>query len=284
MKKVFSCVLVALMLLSVLALSVGAVWDGTDKYHDFGTIGTVERKTIRLDGEREVAYDTATPIIIATPSAADKVTLTNGVAYMVYDTQYIWVFVEVNDLTLNTKADGPLLSGYKQDSVEVVFDFDNSGKGEKNVSPYQSRLTHEGYISGRVGNGGTALYGTSEQGSDSPVFFLDGFAKHREDETGYNCEFRIEPPFDKFTIGERIGLSLIINDYDENGANRIILNSNTTDPTVGVNWQVDQFGSIVFDYKAAYTADMTIIYVAIAMAAALVIGTVTVISLKKKAK
>lgn len=284
MKKVFSCLLVVLMLASMLVMSVGAMWDEAGTYQDFGAIGNVERKSIRLDGVKEDVYDAATPITIATPSKAEQSTDTYGVAYIVYDSEYIWVYVEVNDLTLNTIASGPLLSGWQQDCVEVLIDWENQGKVEKNVTPYQSRLTHEGYISGRVGQGGTSLYGTAEQGSKDPVYFLDGFAKHRADGTGYDCEFRIAPPTDKFTIGDRIGLGIVINDFDAEGGNRVILNANVMDPTAGTNWNPQAMGSIVFDNSAPYTADTTIIYVAIAMVAILAVGTVALVSLKKKAK
>ena len=284
MKKVFSCLLVVLMLASMLVMSVGAMWDEAGTYQDFGAIGNVERKSIRLDGMKEDVYDAATPIIIATPKTPDKVTDTYGVAYIVYDSEYIWVYVEVNDTALATSAPSRLESSFKEDCVEVLIDWENQGKVEANVTPYQSRLTHEGYISGRVGKGGTSLYGTAEDGAEHPVYFLDGFAQHRADGTGYDCEFRIAPPTDKFAIGDRIGLTILINDYDANGGNRIILNANSMNPIAGTDWNPQHMGSIAFDNFAPYTADTTIIYVAIAMVAALAVGAVALISLKKKAK
>ncbi len=283
MKKVFSCLLVALMLASALALSVGAAWDEVGTFPDYGSIVNVDRKSIRLDGKREAVYDLATPIPINTRKD-DARTDASGTAYIVYDSEYIWVYVEVTDPTLATSASGPLQSTYKEDSVEVVIDFTNEGKSTKDVAPHQCRISHEGFISGRIGNGGTALFGTAEQGSTSPLTFLDAYAKHRDDGTGYDCELRIAPPFDTYTIGERIGINIIINDWDENKGNRVVVTSHPTDPQIGTNWQVESFGSIKFDHSAPYTADMTIVYVAIAMFAALAIGTVTLVSLKKKAK
>lgn len=287
MKKVLSCLLVVLTLASLLAMGVGAMWDEADpaKFMDYGAIANVDRRSVRLDAKKDAAYAAATPIPIATPTQEknEGKTATNGVAYFVYDSEYIWVFIEVNDVTLNTAAPSPLESGYKQDSVEILMDWENKGEKTKDVTPYQSRVTHEGFVSGRLGEG-TRLYGTAEQGATAPVDYLDAYAIHREDGTGYDCELRILPPYDKFQIGDRIGLGFIINDYDENGANRITLNSNTIDRAAGGNWECDRLGSIKFDHSAPYTADTTIIYVVAAMAAAVVIGTVTLVSLKKKAR
>ena len=286
MKKVLSCVLVALMLASLLAVGVSAVVRDDGLNHDYGNIEIVERKSIRLDAVKDEAYDVATAIPIATISATsgDKTSDATATAYVVYDSQYIWVFVEVDDATLATKAASALESSYKEDSIELVFDFANEGKNVAEEAPYQCRLTHEGYISARIGQSGTTLQGTAEQGSKNPVSWLDGFALHRADGTGYDCEFRIAPPTDKFAIGDRIGLTILINDYDANGGNRIILNANSMNPIAGTDWNPQHMGSIAFDNFAPYTADTTIIYVAIAMVAALAVGAVALISLKKKAK
>ena len=79
---------------------------------------------------------------------------------------------------------------------------------------------------------------------------------------------------------------LMINDYDETAAttgtsSRVVIVAG--DNPAANSWAVAEAGYIGFDY-APYTADMTIIYVAIAMVAALAIGGVALISLKKKAK
>lgn len=281
MKKVFSCLLVALMLASMLAMGVSAAWDEAGTYPDYGTIANVDRRSIRLDAKKDEAYAAATPLPINNRQEGGD-PQANAVAYMVYDSEYIWVYVEVNDATLDTKASSPLESKYTEDSIEVVIDFTNEGKNKKNVAPHQCRISHEGYVSGRIGNGGTSLFGTAEQGSATPVDFLDAFATHRADGTGYDCELRIAPPFDTYKIGDRIGLNIVINDW--NAGKRTVVTSHPTDPVIGTNWQVESFGSIAFDHSAPYTADTTIIYVVAAMAAAVVIGTVTLVSLKKKAR
>ena len=291
MKKVLSVLLVALMLASVLAVGASAVVRDDGLNHDYGEIANVERRSIRLDAIKDSAYDEAEEIEINTVSAnssapAEGRTLADAVAYVVYDSEYIWVFVEVNDASLVTKAAGPLQSGYQQDSIELVFDFANKGEDKANESPYQCRLTHEGYISARIGQKGTTLQGTYEQGSPNPVSWLDGFALHTTDAagnvTGYNCEFKVTIP-EGVEIGDEVGMNIMINDYDENGGSRIMITSNSTDPVCD-QWKANLYGNITLDDSDPYTADTAIIYVAVAMVAVLAIGSVTLVSLKKKAK
>lgn len=285
MKKVLSVVLVALMLVSVLAMGASAFVRDDGLNHDYGTIENVERRSIRLDAVKDDAYDDAEEIEIDTISASNKEGTTSdatATAYVVYDSEFIWVFVEVNDKTLATTAASPLESSYREDSIELVFDFANEGKNVKEEAPYQCRLTHQGYISARIGEKGETLQGTAEQGSSNPVSWLDGFAKHRKDGSGYDCEFKVTIP-EGVEIPDQIGMNIMINDYDENGGNRVMITSNSTDPACD-QWKSNLYGNIEFDDSDPYTADTAIIYVAVAMVAALAIGTVTLVSLKKKAK
>ena len=105
MKKFLSLVLVVMMLAATFALAASAmVGDG---YHNYGEIANVERKSIRLDAVKEAAYDAATPIAINYASTKNFETgethpwgprengepVASGTAYVVYDTQYIWVYV-----------------------------------------------------------------------------------------------------------------------------------------------------------------------------------------------
>jgi len=288
MKKVFSMILVVMMLVATFALSASAmVGEG---YHNYGEIANVERNNIRLDAVKESVYDSATPIPITYQSknASGKENKfyprDNGeapaeaVAYIVYDTQYIWVYVEVTDATLNTKAENALLSSHKQDSIEILVDWTNEGQNVADDTPYQCRLTHEGYISARQGKDGTTMQGTAEQGSSNPVNWLQGTAKYTD--KGYDCEFRIDIPEKyKDKIGEYISLGFMINDYDSTGANRIMVSS---DPITGsCEWHVTNLGNIKFNY-APYTGDNTIYYVVAAMVAALAVGAATVVTLKRR--
>ncbi len=294
MKKFLSLVLVVMMVAAIFALSASAmVGDG---YHNYGKIANVDRKTIRLDAVKEDVYNKATPIPIKYPAtnAAGEPNyaerdnkedpVASGTAYFVYDGTYIWAYVEVIDPTLATAADTPLTSKYTEDTVEIMVDWENAGVNIDDVAPSQSRISHEGYISARLGQNGKTMQGTAEQGSTNPVNWLNGTAKQtfNADGTlkGYDCEFRINIPEDK-EIGKYISIGLMINDYDSNGRGRIIVSS---DPVTGFSeWQVNKLGYIQFDY-APYTADTTIIYVVVAMVAALGLGAVTLISLRRRAK
>ena len=291
MKKFLSLVLVVMMLAATFALATSAMTG--EGYHNYGEIANVERKSIRLDAVKESVYDAATPIPINYVSKKQDGTPwpfyprengeapAEGVAYVVYDTQYIWVYVEVTDATLNTKAPDALTSKYTEDSVEILVDWDNSGLNVADDTPYQSRVSHEGYISARLGQSGTTMQGTAEQGSPNPVNWLQGTAKHTD--KGYDCEFRINIPDDKYEIGEYISFGLMISDYDSTGelATRIMVSS---DPVNGFNqWMVSKLGYIKFNY-APYTADTTIIYVVVAMVAALALGATALVSLRRRAK
>jgi hypothetical protein len=294
MKKFLSLVLVVMMLAATFALAASAmVGDG---YHNYGEIANVERKSIRLDAVKEAAYDAATPIAINYASTKNFETgethpwgprengepVASGTAYVVYDTQYIWIYVEVTDATLNTSAPDavtPDFQDYTNDSVEILVDWTNEGLDVANDTPYQSRVTHQGYISARLGKNGERLRGTAEQGSQHPVNWLQGMAQHTAN--GYDCEFRIDIPDDKYEIGEYISLGFMINDYDSTGDSktRIMISS---DPVNGSNqWSVNKIGYIKFNY-APYTADTTVIYVVVAMVAALALAAVTLVSLRRR--
>ena len=293
MKKIMSLVLVVMMLAAMFAVAANAmVGDG---YHNYGEIANVERKSIRLDAVKEEAYNAAAPIAINSPSIKNWETgethpwyprengeaPASGVAYIVYDTQYIWVYVEVTDATLNTHAADALQSKYTEDSVEILVDWTNEGLNVADDTPYQSRVSHEGYISARLGQSGTTMQGTAEQGSPNPVNWLQGTAQHTD--KGYDCEFRIEIPAEKYgdKIGDKISFLLMINDYDSTGAlgSRIMISA---DPVNGSNqWSVSKIGYIGFNY-APYTGDNTIYFVVAAMVAALAVAGVTVITLRRR--
>ncbi len=281
MKKIFSCLLVVVMLAALLAVGVSAAEKNYLAFENYGEIAQVERKVIRLDGDKDELYDAATPISIATlhGGPAGKTTNVTGTAYVVYDSQYIWALVEVNDTTLNTHASDALNASFREDSVELLVEWENGGIDIANKTPYQCRLSHEGYISARLGQTGESMFGSVEDGGTAPVTWLNGAAKVRADGTGYNCEFRIELP-EGVNVGERIGINFMINDWTDQGGDRFMI---TSAANGAGEWNVADIGYMSFN-GVPYTADMTIVYVVIALVAALAIGGATLVSLKKKAK
>ena len=278
MKKIFSCILVVVMLAALLAVGVSAEERNYLKYENYGEIAQVAKKNIRLDGVKDEVYDAATPIAIATHHGGVASNVT-GTAYVVYDSQYIWVFVEVNDTTLKTKASDSLSASFKEDSVEILVDWTNEGDNVKNETPYQCRLSYEGYISARLGQTGDNMYGSVEDGGTSPVTWLNGTSKVRADKTGYDCEFRIALP-EGVAVNERIGINFMINDWEDQDMNRAMITSASNG---AAEWEVGEIGYMTFN-GVPYTADTTFIYAMIALVGALAIGGATLVSLKKKAK
>ena len=316
MKKVLSCVLVVLMLTALLAVSVGArVGEG---FKDYGEVYINDQCDIRLDAEMEDVYLKSTPWEIKyvhigynnagtpTETPADGIPagttsptswwryagynqgdvvpegVATGTGYMVYDGEYLWVFVDIIDPHLNTKAPDALSSSFRQDSVEFMMDWTNEAENN-GAQIFQARMTHEGYISGREGQKGVSLFGSIDDGGPNPVTWLKGDAKHTEN--GWACEFRIKVPenFDK----EYFSFALLINDYDEtadgtNVSSRVMVCAD--DVRGSAQWYGQNFGYIKFDYLNYQpgTGDMTLVYVAVAMVLALGLAAGTVVSLKKR--
>ena len=316
MKKILSCVLVVLMLAALMAVSVGARVG--EEYKNYGEVYIDENADIRLDAEMEDVYKKSTAWEIkyvhigyknagtATetpegPVPADAVSPTSwwrfaglsqgdvvpegvahGTGYMVYDGEYLWVYVDIIDPHLNTKAPDALSSSFRQDSVEFQMDWTNEAQN-KGAQIYQARMTHEGYISGREGQAGESLFGSIDDGGPMPVTWLKGDAKHTD--AGWACEFRVTVP-DNFDQ-EYFSFALAINDYDEtadgtNVSSRVMVCAD--DVNGSAQWYGHKYGYIKFDYLAHQpeTGDMTLVYIAVAMVVALGLAAGTVVSLKKR--
>ena len=316
MKKILSCVLVVLMLAALMAVSVGAIVG--DDYKNYGEVYIDDDADIRLDAEMEDVYKKSTPWEIKyvhlgyknagtnteTPEGPVSATATSptswwrfaglsqgdvvpegvahGTGYMVYDGEYLWVYVDIIDPHLYTKAPDALSSSFRQDSVEFQMDWTNEAKNrDENI--YQARMTHEGYISGREGYTGESLYGSIDDGGSAPVTWLKGDAKHTAN--GWACEFRITVPED--FNQEYFSFALAINDYDETAdgtdvSSRVMICAD--DVRGSAQWYGNNYGYIKFDYLAHQpeTGDMTLVYVAVAMVLALGLAAGTVVSLKKR--
>jgi len=315
MKKILSFVLVVVMISALLAVSVGArVGEG---FKNYGEVYIDADADVRLDAEMEDVYKKATPWEIkyvhlgyesdgetyAAPIPAGTTApegywrvagygqgdvvpegIATGTGYMVYDGEYLWLFVDIIDPHLNTKAPDALTSSFKQDSVEFMMDWTNEAINSGNAI-LQARMTHEGYISGREdGPGGKSLYGSIDDGGPDPVTWLKGDAKHTD--KGWACEFRIEVPE---TFNDKyFSMALLINDYDEtadgtNISSRVMVGAD--DVNGSGQWYGHKFGYIEFDYVdyQPNTGDMTLVYIAVAMVLALGLAAGTIVSMKKRA-
>lgn len=312
MKKFLSCLLAVLMITTLFAVTAGAqVGEG---YKDYGDVYIATESGIRLDAEMEDIYLKATPYeikylhlgfknagtdteTVIPPKTEGRVagleqgtvvpdTVATGSAYMVYDGSYLWLYVDIIDSSLNTKAPNALESSFRQDSVEFMMDWTNEA-GNNGTQILQARMTHEGYISGREdGPKGVSLFGSVDDGGSNPVTWLKGDAKHTE--KGWACEFRIEVPTD--FANDKFSLSILINDWDEtadgadaNKGDRIMV---TADDVNGSGqWYGHKYGYIKFDYLNYQpdTGDNTVLYIAVAMVMALGLAAGTVVSMKKRA-
>ena len=257
-KKAILLALIAVTIFALLAVASSAIV-GRDLMN-YGDIAKVDREIISLDAKKDDAYNLATPITIACQSYNSKgeglewyprknqEAPATGVAYVLNDSEYLWVYVEVTDSTLNTFASSPVESKYTQDSVELLIDWTNDGFNIAEDTPYQMRISHEGYVSGRIGQKGYLLQGTEAMGASNPVTFFEGTAVHTNE--GYACEFKIDIPLYKYgdDIGEYISIGININDYDSSGAvsSRIIV---TADAKNGSNqWIIDKLGYAGFSF------------------------------------
>ncbi len=306
MKKFLSCLLAVLMISALFAVTAGArVGEG---YKDYGEVLIVSNSGIRLDAEMEDVYLQATPYEIKynhlgyqgdgetpnDPAKEGRVAglangavvpegVATGAAYMVYDGSYLWLYVDIVDPHLNTKAPDALSSSYRQDSVEFMMDWTNeSGNWRGDI--FQARMTHEGYISGREGPNGVSLFGSVDDGGPNPVTWLKGDAKHTD--KGWACEFRMEVPAD--FASDAFSLALLINDYDETAdgddvSSRVMVCAD--DVNASAQWYGHKYGYIKFDYLnyQPETGDNTIVYIAVAMVMALGLAAGTVVSMKKRA-
>ncbi|MBE6661754.1 MAG: hypothetical protein E7606_00570 [Ruminococcaceae bacterium] len=318
MKKILSCLLAVLMITVVFAMTVSAqIGEG---YKDYGEVYIDPNAEMRLDADMDDVYLKATPweikyvhlgyeedgVTPSPPTPEDTVAsgstmnmwrvagyaqgdvvpagIATGTGYMVYDGEFVWLYVDIIDDDLVTKAPDPLNSSFRQDSVEFMMDWTNEAPNNGNAI-LQARMTHEGYISGREdGPGGISLFGSIDDGGPNPVTWLKGDAKHTE--KGWACEFRIKVPenFDK----DRFSMAILINDYDETAettttGSRVMICAD--DVRGSAQWYGANFGSIKFDYKnyQPETGDMSIVYIAVAMVLALGLAAGTVVSMKKRA-
>ena len=266
MKKTAVLKKAILIALAVVTLSVLLVLASSAKvgegFMNYGDIARTDYATLGLDGEKDEAYNAATPITIGYQSYNAKgeglawyprengEVPASGTAYILSDSKYLWVYVEVTDTTLNTHAPSAVEGKYTEDCVEILIDWTNNGFNVADDTPYQVRVSHEGYISARIGQQGTTLQGTEALGSQNPVTWFDGTAKYTEN--GYACEFKIDIPVYKYgdDIGDNISLCINVNDYDSTGAlgSRIIISS---DPVNGTNqWRVDKIGYAKLGFDA----------------------------------
>ena len=110
-KKRIAIALAVVTILALFAIATTAMV-GSDLMN-YGDIAKVDMETVSLDAKKDDAYNLATPITIAYQSYNSKgeglewyprknqEAPATGVAYVLNDSEYLWVYVEVTDSTLN---------------------------------------------------------------------------------------------------------------------------------------------------------------------------------------
>lgn len=204
-----------------------------------------------------------------------------GSAWTVYDGEYLWIYAEVTDDDLDSPLGGVQNANnyWKSDSIEIRINWKNNNVKE---DTYNAGINYEGYLTG--GKKGAAGLGTIDQGDPNPCTWLEAYTVRTD--VGYNVEARIELTQFEDEIAEgggNIALNFTINDCkkDCDNSTRLIISA---EHGGGGDWYPGTYGYMKFDYAAQpTTGDMTVIYVVIAMVAALAIGGASVIVLRRKA-
>ncbi|MDD4774636.1 MAG: sugar-binding protein, partial [Eubacteriales bacterium] len=164
MKKFMTIFVIMTVLCTIFTIYGSAIAGG----EDYGSV-PYTYNILALDAIKEDTYTHA--LHINGNLERDGGSINAGADYwLIYDDTYLWMFVEIKDSTLNTAADDELTSSYKVDSIEIMLDFTNKGENIVDETPYQCRVDHQGFVSGRIGQGGTSLFGTPAQGGDVDFF------------------------------------------------------------------------------------------------------------------
>ena len=204
-----------------------------------------------------------------------------GSAWTVYDGEYLWIYVEVTDDDLESPLGGVQNANnyWKSDSLEVRINWKNNNV---KADTYNAGINYEGYLTG--GKQGAGGKGTIDQGDPKPCTWLEAYTVRTD--VGYNVEARIDlTPFEAEIAegGGNVAINFTLNDCkkDCDTSTRLIISA---EHGGGGDWYPGTYGYMKFDYAAQpTTGDMTVIYVVIAMVAALAIGGASVIVLRRKA-
>lgn len=195
-KRIFSLILALLATVTVFSVSVNAT--------DYST-ATAKYTTIAptLDGIKDNVYNNSTALEIksAIKGSADSV---NGTAYFAYDSEYLYVFVEVKDATKaekivdkNGNIDGSahsFASASYNDAVSVAVNFGT--EQEKNdvsgVAALKSNKCNAGLYTVLRNNGIYSYLGGHAWCNDGTHYNHEGYqAAISESADGYAAEFKI---------------------------------------------------------------------------------------------
>ena len=230
MKKLISIALLITMLAAMLAVNVLAV-DGGDNY---GNVPQAKGVAITIDGKKDAIYDQALKIDVKRDPTSK--TDSTAVGYLVWDTGFLYVFVEVKD-TQMVKVDTALqpTSPWMVDSMEVFVQPGNDG-----VLVGQYRVDPTGYLSHQTQK--TKVTDINLKGADVKATHFEGAAG--ELAGGYTTEFKI--PMTQ-VAGAKLGFNFQINDI-RNDASRVVVYS--ASKLGATSWDGDKYDYITLGSNA----------------------------------
>ena len=172
---------------------------------------------IVVDGDLDDAYLAATAIKIETPVMNNAYAKSTGYAYIIWDANFIYVFVVVNDANIVTFTSG---DSWKYDGVEFVLDTWNKATRRDVRMGTDDNYRPEDYCGEgqfRV-NAGKSSLATDSIGhwlETNPDVQKSGASKMKEG-VGYTAEFKVAwGDFGKnggATAGKQVAFGLTIND------------------------------------------------------------------------
>jgi len=224
--------IVALLAFIMLAMPVLAVEAG-------GNLGKVPYTLdeIKLDGAKDEVYDLG--LIIKVEKTINEEVTSKGTAYLLYDEDYLYAYVEVvGDTWHPAVTDDKIASGpWNLDNVEFLLDPNNSADKTK---VRQHRIdAATGALTGQIGNPATQ----TTNGTDKVLAakYFDG--KLGKLDGGYAVEYKIPVDTDKY------GLNIMISDTPKEGAsasNMYVPSKNAAAGAPGA-WKPEEYPSITLD-------------------------------------
>lgn len=154
----------------------------------------IQKGTASVDGKLDGAYDAATEIPLTMRLGAKA----EATAKLLWDEEYLYVFVDVKDEVLNGDSENE----YERDSFEIFVDENNHKSAEYEADDKQYRVDYTGHESF---NGEKCIADNIESVSV-------------ETENGYAIEAKLKWTDLKPEAGNRIGIDLQINDADGSGS------------------------------------------------------------------
>lgn len=270
MKKLFTSMLAASMVVSAFGISALAAESGTA----YGEVPATS-ESISIDGEKDEIYDQGLKIAIADPDSSTPDDTTTGEAWLLWNgSDTLYAYVEVKDSDVIVYDGTP--NAWETDSVELFLDYSNT-----------VARTRDQY---RIDIKGVATYydTTTYTGDDTKAYGFEDWAV-KETDDGYAVEFEIKAYNESISADMNVGFHLMINNMVEAGTRGMVhsdpagnvpesfgyitLSGDTVEIEVPEEPAVDEGGE-----QAAQTSDLGIAVAAVSLAAA----SIALVALKKR--